>query len=788
MTRRSRALILAVATTAAGAPAAVGQVDYHRADLLRTAPSRMQGVPEDLSGGFGSVLVLARPNWLADSSRFWYSVRTGAGREFVMVDPNPVRPTRRPVFDNARLAAALSLAADTAVNPGALPFRTFTFLPGELAISFRFGKRRFECDVTAYRCAARDTATAPNPAAWVVRSPDGKWDAFVRKGNLWIRRADPSARDSAQLTTDAEAEFGYGLRAANNPMPDPDQRRPALAWSPDSRKIAVLRIDERGVQKLPVYSSTGITPKLFQYPMAYPADSVVPTYQTHVLDLERKSNVRIDRPKQVLDVLGLTGGNDQTQWSAGSDRLFMVEAERANRGARVVTADATTGTARVILADSNATFFENANGVGTGNWRVVGDDLIWWSERDGWGHLYRYGLDGTLKQQLTQGSWLVDRVRRVDPVARQIYFTALGRDPGLPYYGHLMRVGIDGTGLTDLTPEGGHHLSYVVPTGKAFIDIHSKMDVPPVTTLRSTVDGRKLLELEAADISQLEAAGWTQPKLYTVKARDGVTDLYGLLYLPSHLDTTKRYPVIDRIYPGPQIGSVYEWGYPTSGEPRALAELGFVVVEVNALGTPGRSKAFHDAYYGNMGDNGIADHVATIKQLGARHRFLDLDRVGIYGFSGGGFSSTGAILRYPDFFKVAVSGAGNHDNRSYRYEWGEKYQGRFKRDSARGTDNFESQANYLLANNLKGRLLLFHGDMDTNVHPAMTWRLVDALIKAEKDFDMFLVPDASHQWTPYMIKRGWDYFVRWLRGEEPPRDYKMLKCEGPGLQLVASGC
>jgi dipeptidyl aminopeptidase/acylaminoacyl peptidase len=784
MTRFTPALAVALAALASNAQA---QVDYHRADLIRTAPAKLMGVPEDWGRGFGAAIGFARPTWLADSTRFWYSVMTPRGREFVLVEPNPVRPARRLAFDNARLASAMSLAADTTFDPAVLPFRRFAFLAGEREISIRVGKRRFECDLTAYRCATRDTTTAPDPRPSVVRSPDGRWDAFTRKGNLWIRRADPTARDSVQLTTDAEPEFGYGLRAPNAPMPDPDARRPELFWSPDSRKIAVLKIDERGVQKLPVYSSTGIAPKLFQYPMAYPPDSIVPTYETHVIEVERKTKVKVDRPKQVLDVFGLTG-SDQTQWSAGSDRLFMVEAERANRGARVVAADAATGVARVVLADSTATFIENASGVASGNWRVVGDDVIWWSERDGWGHLYRYGLDGRLRQQITQGPWLVDRIRHVDPVARQIYFTALGRDASLPYYGHLMRVGFDGAGLTDLTPEPGNHQTYVVPTGKVFIDVHSRLDAPHLTTLRSTVDGRKLLDLETADVSQMRLAGWTPPTPFTVKARDGVTDLHGLLYLPSRLDTTGRYPVVDRIYPGPQVGAISDWGYPVEGEPRALAELGFVVVEVNSLGTPGRSKAFHDAYYGNMGDNGIADHVAAIKQLGARHRFMDLDRVGIYGLSGGGFSSTGAILRYPDFFKVAVSGAGNHDNRSYRYEWGEKYQGRYKRDSTRGTDNFESQANYLLAKNLKGRLLLFHGDMDTNVHPAMTWRLVDALIKADKDFDMFMVPDAGHQWTPYMIKRGWDYFVRWLGGQEPPRDFQMLKCTGPELQLTATSC
>jgi dipeptidyl aminopeptidase/acylaminoacyl peptidase len=780
MTRVSCLLVLAAAS---GAVRAGAQVDYHRADLIRTAPTKMYGVPEDWGAGFLGLIGFAHPNWLPDSTRFWYTVKTPRGREFVLVDPTPTRATRRLVFDNGRLAAALSLAADSAFDPGTLPFRTFAFLPGERAISVRLGQKRFECDLSGYQCAARDTLTAPEPAPGAIRSPDQRWDAFVRGGNIWVRRAEPGGRDSIQLTTDAETDFGYGLRAPDTPMPNPDARRPQLVWSPDSRKIAVLRIDERGVQKLPVYSSTGIAPKLFQYPVAFPADSIVPTYQTHVLDVERKTNVRVDRPKQVLDAFGLTGP-DQTQWSPRSDRLYLLEGLRANKGARVVTADATTGAARVVLADSNTTFFENASGVASGNWRVVGDsDLVWWSERDGWGHFYRYGLDGVRNNQITRGPWLAERLKYVDPTTRQLYFLAFGRDSAMPYYGHLMRVGLDGTGLTDLTPEPGHHLINFVPSGKAFVDNHSRLDFPGTTTLRSAVDGRILLELERADASAMLATGWTPPTPFKVKARDGVTDLYGLLYLPSRLDTTKRYPVIDRIYPGPQVGAVTSWGYPMSGEPRALAELGFAVVEINALGTPGRSKAFHDAYYGNMGDNGIADHVTAIKQLGVRHRFLDLDRVGIYGLSGGGFSSTGAILRYPDFFKVAVSGAGNHDNRSYRFDWGEKYQGRYRRDSTRGTDNFESQANYLLAGNLKGRLLLFHGDMDTNVHPAMTLRLVDALIKADKDFDMFIIPDAGHIWPTYMVKRGWDHFVKWLLGGEPPRDFRMTKCEELICQL-----
>ena len=770
--------LFAALVTATGT--AHAQVDYHRADLIRTAQAKLLGVPERWGSGFGAAIGAARPDWLADSVRFWYSVRSKRGREFMLVDTRAPRPTRRLAFENAPLAAALSVAADTAYDPKLLPFRSFDFLPGERAISVRIGKKRFECDIAGdYRCTARDTATGPAPAAWVVRSPDNRWDAYVVKGNLWIRRADAAARDSVQLTTDAETDFAYGLRAPVTPMPNPDQRRPDVWWSPDSKKLAVMRIDERGVQKLTVYSSTGVVPKPFQYPSAFPQDSVTPTYEVHVIDVEGKTKQKVDRPKQQADVFGLTGP-DMVQWGARGDRLFLLEAERANAGVRIVSADATTGAARVILADSNTTFIENASGVASGNWRVIGDDLLWWSERDGWGHFNRYALDGTLKNQVTRGPWVADRLKHADPATKQLFISALGRDSTLPYYAHLIRVNIDGSGLTDLTPEPGHHAVQVAPGGATFVDVHSRVDFPGTTSLRSTRDGSRLLELEKADASEMLATGWTPPEAFTVKVRDGVTDLHGLLYLPTRLDTTKSYAVIDNIYPGPQVGSIFDWGFPTSGEPRALAELGFAVVQVNALGTPGRSKAFHDAYYGNMADNGIADHVAAIKQLGARHRWMDLERVGIYGLSGGGFSSTGAILRYPEFFKVAVSGAGNHDNRSYRFDWGEKYQGRFKRDTTKGTDNFESQANYLLANNLKGHLLLFHGDMDTNVHPAMTLRLVDALMKAGKDFDMFILPDAGHEWPPYMIKRGWDYFVRHLQGAEPPRDYKMMTCGEPG--------
>lgn len=766
----SRALGAALVAVLLAAPAPA-QVDYQRADLVRTAPTRLLGVPDWLNGlGFGS------PSWLRDSTRFWYRVPTARGAEFIVVDP--VRSSRRPLFDNGRLAAALSVAGDTSFAPNQLPFRRFEFVRDESAIAFRVGKTRFECELATYRCAKVDTLAAT--PSWAVVSPDRKWEATSRRHDIWIRRTDPGARDSIRLTTDGEADFGYGLGAPETVMADPDQRQPSLVWSPDSKKIAVLKIDERGVRKYPVYSSTGTSPKLFQYPVAIPSDTIVPTYEIHVLGVEARTNVTVQGAKPILNVFGWTG-DDAVQWSPTSSRIYFIDAKRANQGVRLLWADAVTGASRPILADSGRTFIENANGVATGNWRVVNDqEVLWWSERDGWGHFYRYDLSGRLLNQITSGPWLADRIKYVDAGARQLYFAALGRDSANPYYAHLMRIGLDGSGLIDLTPESGHHVTSVVPTGRYFVDIESRPDQPPVTSVRLAIDGRKTLSLEQADPSEMLALGWTPPIPFRVKARDGVTDLYGFLYVPSNLDTTRKYPVVNHVYPGPQVGTILSYGYNTSGEQRGLAELGFVVVQVNALGTPGRSKAFHDAYYGNMGDNGIPDQIAAIQQLAGRYRFMDLDRVGVYGHSGGGFASTDAILRYADFYKVAVSGSGNHDNRTYRYDWGEKYQGPYRRDSATGKDNFESQANYLLAGNLKGHLLLMHGDMDTNVHPAMTLRLVDALIKAGKDFDMLIVPDAPHGLPVYTIKKRWDYFVRWLMGAEPPRDYRMITCDDPG--------
>jgi dipeptidyl aminopeptidase/acylaminoacyl peptidase len=363
----------------------------------------------------------------------------------------------------------------------------------------------------------------------------------------------------------------------------------------------------------------------------------------------------------------------------------------------------------------------------------------------------------------------------VDEKARVIYFTGSGREAGRdPYFRHLYRVDFDGRHLALLTPEDADHSVTLSPSGRYFVDSYSRPDVPPVTVLRDAA-GRLVLPLEKADISKLVATGWTPPIPFTVKARDGKTDLYGLLYRPTGFDSTKKYPIVNQIYPGPQTGSVGSRSFAASrGDTRALAELGFIVVQLDAMGTPYRSKAFHAAYYGDMGDNGLPDQVAGMKELGRRYPWIDLDRVGIWGHSGGGYASLDAMLRYPDFFKVAVSESGNHDNREYEDDWGEKWQGLLERKPD-GTTNYDSQANQRLAKNLKGKLLLVHGTMDDNVPPYNTLLVVSELVKANRDFDLLLLPNRAHGYGPdsqYAMRRRWDYFVRNLLGAEPPAAYE----------------
>jgi dipeptidyl-peptidase-4 len=713
------------------------------------------------------------PQWFKDGTRFWYRNKVKGGSEFVAVDPT--RGVQGPLFDHSRLASALSLAADTAYDPAKLPFRTFKFAKDgddETTIEFRAGRRLARCSISSYACTLSDTTASEVP---FVLSPDRKWEAFVMRHNVYVRpRGGGKAGDTLQLTTDGVEFWSYGLNAPR-PMElfRPQPRRPSIRWAPDSRRLAVSRSDERKVATMPYISSTSQRPRLFTQPYALPGDSIIPVPSVYVLDRESKSSVQVQLPV-VPASLSMGGALRDSVWSEASDKLHLMGMARASKAAWLFETDAATGTTRVLAADSGKTFIDTSNQRDPVSWYTSKDGrhAFWWSERDGWGHLWRHSV-GAEPVQLTRGAWQVGALVHVDETARQLYFTARGRERDrFLYDAYLYRVGFDGGEPTLLTPEPGNHDVVYAPSGRVFVDRLSSIGTAPVAQLRDGATGRVIRTLEKADVSQLAATGWRPSRLFEAKARDGVTDLYGVLYLPSNLDTTRKYPIITHIYPGPQVGSVGNWSFKAGGEPQAIAELGFIVVQIDHLGTPLRSKAFHDNYYANFGDNGIADHVAVLKQLATRHRFIDLDRVGIFGHSGGGFASTGAMFRFPDFFKVAVSGAGNHDNRSYNIYWAEKYQGLLRRDTVRKSDNFTDHANATLAANLKGKLLLMHGDMDDNVHPAMTIQVVDALIKANKSFDLVIAPNRAHGLNePYFIRRRWDYFVQHLLGGVPPENY-----------------
>jgi dipeptidyl aminopeptidase/acylaminoacyl peptidase len=726
LTRLLRGALVALLLTTAlvaqqrtGPPRAFTAADYARAEKFMTYNT----TPLVLRSGI-------RPSWLPeDQDRFWYRVTTEKGTDAVMVD-----------------------AATGAKSP---------------------------CNLAPCRepaPAGGGRGGGGGAARMEARSPDGKRAAFIRDWNLWVRDVD-SGRETP-LTTDGVKDFGYATDNAGWQKSD----RPILVWSPDSKKIATFQQDQRNTGEMYLVDTKVGHPTLQAWKYPLPGDEAITMIHRVVIDVDAATIVRVQLPADqhrstLCDDVACRGSEwSDVQWSPDGATVAFVSTSRDHKHEQLRVTDASTGTVREVLEEKSETFLESGNG--RVNWRYLpgSNEVIWFSERDNWGHLYLHDLQtGREKRPITGGDGNVTQLLRVDEKSRLLYFVGVGFEKGRdPYFRHFYRIGMDGRNQTLLTPADGDHDITLSPSGRFFVDSYSKPDVPPVAELRDAA-GRLIVTLESADISRLTAAGWKPPTPITVKARDGATDLYGLMYTPTNLDRSKKYPIINHIYPGPQTGSVGGRSFsPSRGDTQALAELGFVVVEVDGMGTPWRSKKFHEAYFGNMGDNTLPDQVAAMKELGARYPWIDLDRAGIYGHSGGGYATADAMFRYPDFFKVGISEAGNHDNRVYEDDWAEKWQGLLQKKTD-GTTNYDNQANQLIAKNLKGKLLLAHGTMDTNVPPNNTLLVVDALIKANKDFDLIMLPNRGHGFgnEPYMVRRRWDYFVTHLLGAEPPKEYEM---------------
>jgi dipeptidyl-peptidase-4 len=723
------------------------------------------------------------PLWMKGQDKFVYRRQlTAEAKEFVLVDA--VANTSGPAFDHGRLAASLTAASRERVDPTKLPFDRVEISDEELRFTWK--KEPWTCILPGYECARK-----PAPERDEVASSDGNWIAFLRGPNLWLR----SSKDGRErpLTTDGEPYFAYAATTEGiNTITDRREGRkrpPQVLWSPDSHRLLTFQLDERNVESMHLIQSVPESrwpsggprrPVLHSYRYALPGDANVPLMQLIVFGIDTGAVRRLQTPRLVQflpERLSPNGifASKRVIWSPDSSTIFATEISRDQKTINLWSADASTGDSRLLIEEKTTTYLESLVPMTLLPKRK---QLLWWSERSGWGHLYLYSYAGMLVRPLTTGDWLVRSLLSTDEERGRIVISVSGRAPYTdPYLQRLYGVDLERAALIPLADEDANHgvlpaagEQRFSPSGTFFIDRYSRVDQAPLIVLRDR-DGKIVREIERADTSAYDALKAPTPRVFKAKARDGKTDLYGTIHLPSTFDPRRKYPVLDSEYPGPQVIKVPK-EYQSGSSEQAIAELGFAVVQIDGLGKPFRSKAIHDAAYANLGDTGgLEDHVAVLRQLVKQHPYLDLDRVGIYGHSGGGFGSARGLLLFPDFYKVAVSSAGNHDQLGYFFGWGEKYQGMVN------GRNYDNQDTSLLAANLRGKLLLAWGDMDDNVHPSLTIRLIDALIKANKTFDLLVMPNRNHSFSsdPYFNRRRWDYFVEHLLGEKPPAGFVIPK-------------
>lgn len=833
------------AESALGGP---GSANYPLA--ARFAPYRIQSLVHSTS---------VNPRWIEDSDRFWYTWQNSEGTFYYIVDA--ARATRRPVFDNDRIAAELTRITLDPYDGQNLPIRSIRFLSDNV-LEFevessqdeeieeeeqeeedeeqedeideeRQEERRssagpgtkkkvhhfeFTIDTQTLR-ELHDWEAPDNHPSWANISPDGQtvlfgknFDIYMMSGEDYDRileaRRGKSGDEATEaeeeievteirLTEDGEEHYSYtgserGSTDKTREEEKDERKRVGVSWSHDSRRFALVRSDQREVEELWVIHSVGNDrPELESYRYDMPGDENVTQNELRIYDLDTRMMVDVATNRWQDEGLSIITANQfnyqdseevrRSLWvSENSDELFFYRISRDRKKTDVMVADATTGESRVLFEDRLNTYMETQRPEFLAN-----GDILWWSERDGWAHIYRYTREGTLRNRLTEGPFSVRQIVSVDEENGVVYFQAAGREEGEdPYYEHLYRVNLDGSDLRLLNEGHFDHRVSMDERNRFFVENRSRVNTVPQAVLRNSA-GRELLELETADFSGLEASGWQMPEPFQVKAADGRTDLYGVMYKPFDFDPSRQYPIIAYVYPGPQTESVAK-SFSTSSTEVALAQFGFIVITVgNRGGHPSRSKWYHNFGYGNLRDYGLADKKATIEQLADRHDFVDMERVGIYGHSGGGFMSTAAMLVYPDFFKVAVSSAGNHDNDVYNRWWSETHHGVQEVTDDEGNVSFEYEIdrNSELADNLKGHLLLTTGEVDNNVHPAGTLRMADALIRANKRFDFFVFPRQRHGFGSMNNYWFWlraEYFVKHLLDDHRwSADILQLQVESP---------
>ncbi len=732
------------------------------------------------------------PTWIEESDLFWYSYKTSSGKNFYYV--NAAARSKQLLFDSRYMASELKKLTLHPYNELDLPVRELKFeKKSSSRFTFMVDSIKFIYDMNTRKLAIKDTIGKEKKPSWASWSPDSTWITYAKNHNLFLMKAGDKDSTEIQLTTDGERYYSFAGYGNTNDTTKNKKLRARVCWFKNEKKLYVVREDERKVRDLFVIDVlANPRPKLESYRYSMPGEEFVPQPELVIIDVESRKRTDVDLRKW----------KDQTisvEWSSqeNADKLIVVRKDRPLKNLDVCMVDAETGAVSVLFSEKAWPYFNNEYS----RLSVLneGNDIIWWSERSGWGQLYLYDQAGLLKRQLTDGYFVTGRINHIDTLGRVLYFEAFGKEEGThPYYSMKYKVSLDKPAMNLITREPANHSLSMSKSGKYFVDTYSTVDTEPRSVLRDN-NGNIILSLEKADLTQLYQMGWKMPRTIKVKAKDGVTDLYGVMYTPFNLDSTRKYPVISYVYPGPQTESVPYQFTASGGKNIALAQLGFVVVNFGHRGgSPQRSNYYHTYGYDNLRDYALADDVYGIEQLSELYPFIDVEKVGIYGHSGGGFMSTAAILSYPDFYDVAVSSAGNHDNNIYNQWWGETHDGveevelkvKVKSDEKKDTTGLEQKKdttivkkdtkktdltfkagidkNQDLAKNLKGHLLLVHGDIDNNVHPGNTLRVADALIKANKRFDFMMLPGQRHGFgsaTAYFDRIMWYYFAEHLLGD-----------------------
>ena len=752
------------------------------------------------------------PHWMKTGNKFWYTYETPSGKKWYIVDP--VKMTRTQMFDNDKLAAAITRIVKDPFDGKHMGLENLKFVKEEQWISFEVKSTEEETkkDSTKkvattkekktfyfeYNIAAdslvelKDHKKPKAKPSWANISPDQKWVVYAKNFNLYrmdsanLRKAVQNEEDSTiveeKLTDDGVENYGYGESYSETNVEKLANRKKRksvfVMWSPDSRYFTTVRTDSRNVKDLWVINSIAEPrPTLETYKYHMPGEKEAPQRELMLFEMGSKKISKINTALFKDQEISVWSANTDKRnrddefrpmiWLGDNSRFYFSRTSRDLKRIDICALDIATQSVSVLVEERLNTYVEIRKPYFFNN----GKEFIHWSERDGWAHLYHYDVSGKLRSQVTSGPWHVEDVEAVDDKTRTVYFTANGREQDEdPYYLHLYKAALDGSGVKLLNAGDFDHSVSLDESKRFFVDNYSRVNTTPISALYDA-NGKKLMDLEKADLSSLFQAGYKFPQPFMAKADDGITDLYGVIYKPFDFDSTKKYPIIAYVYPGPQTESVNKAFGRSMDRIDRLAQFGFVVVTLgNRGGHPSRSKWYHNYGYGNLRDYGLADKKAVIEQLSQRYSYLDINRVGIHGHSGGGFMSTAAMLVYPDFFKVAVSSAGNHENNIYNRWWSEKHHGVREQVTDKGDTTFlyAIEKNSELAKNLKGHLMLSHGDIDNNVHPANTMRMANALIKANKRFDLVLLPGQRHGYgdmTEYFFWLMGDYFSKWLLGD-----------------------